>query len=648
MLPSRTSLFHGLMLLFVGLMLLICGCTSLPPGDAGIPIESLTIYTEQNPPYNYEQNGTLQGLSIDLFEAVTEQMGRPVSRDQIQLVPWSEGYQAALHGNKTMIFAIARLPARETSFKWAGPIYPYTTVLFARPDSGIAITSTEELEGYRIGVIEDDAAVQQLLDAGVNQSQLVLETNVSTLVTELQEGGIDLWAYSQTSGRYFARQLTGNAYSFTIVYTFPDIPIYFGFSRDVPDATVQSFQQALDALKADKDVRGISTYDAIIGRHVPLVGLSHLQYLTEEWAPYNFEENGTAGGIGVGILEAVFADIGVNLSREDVQIVPLAEGFREVQNGSSVLFSIVRSSERDPLYQWVGPFTRGSFVIYAPMNRNITIASPDDLNRFRIGAVEGTIENTLLTDRGVNTSRIINAPAPEDLLRMLEAGEIDLWATGDLAGRHQMMKTAEDPTTYEIVYTLSTNDFYFVFSKDVPDTLVSAFGQALENVRLQRDAQGVSEYERVIYHYLGASCARQTFTDAEVIALVNITAADIGRNTPDTFRRINAGEAPYKSPEHPDLYVFVYDTNVTLVASGDNIRQVGVNYHGKTDVTGRPFRDEIVTAAIADGTGWVEYVYSNPLQTGVFYKNTYFRRAVGSDGKIYIISAGNYQSCEEV
>src|SRR5690606_22482635 len=107
----------------------------------------------------------------------------------------------------------------------------------------------------------------------------------------------------------------------------------------------------------DKDVRGISTYDAIIGRHVPLVGLSHLQYLTEEWAPYNFEENGTAGGIGVGILEAVFADIGVNLSREDVQIVPLAEGFREVQNGSSVLFSIVRSSERDPLYQWVGPFT---------------------------------------------------------------------------------------------------------------------------------------------------------------------------------------------------------------------------------------------------------------------------------------------------
>ncbi|MDD1710194.1 MAG: transporter substrate-binding domain-containing protein [Methanoregulaceae archaeon] len=642
---SRTFVISCLMLLLLGAMLLSSGCTTRQPDAAEISIDSLTYYTEQRPPYNYEENGTLQGISIDLFEAITGKMGQKVPRDRIRLVPWSEGYQAALQGNKTMIFAIARIPARETSFKWAGPIFPYTTVLFARPDAGIVINTSEDLKGYRIGVITDDAAVQQLLEAGVNESQLVEETNVSALVTALQDGAIDLWAYSKASGQYATLQVTGNAYTFPVVYTFPDIPIYFGFSRDVPDETVRSFQQALDALKAEKDARGISTYDSIVGRQTPAVGLGQLQYLTEEWAPYNFEENGTASGIGVGILEAIFADIGINRSREDVRIVPLAEGFREVQNGSSVLFSIVRSPEREPLYQWVGPFTRGSFVIYAPMSRNITITSPGDLNRYRIGAVESTIENTLLANLGVNASRIVNAPAPEDLLRMLETGEIDLWATGDLAGRHQMMKTAEDPNTFEIVYTLSTNDFYFVFSKDVPEVLVKAFSQALTNVRLQRDAQGISEYERIIYHYLGASCARQTFTDAEVMALVNTTAEDIRQNTPDTFRRINAGKSPYKSTVHPDLYAFVYDTNVTMVAHGDNIRLVGVNYHGKTDVTGKPFRDEIIAGALANETGWVEYLYSNPGQTGVYYKNTYFLRTVGSDKKTYIVAAGNYKSC---
>ena len=49
-------------------------------------------------------------------------MGTPVSPAQVHLVPWNEGYQAALTGNNTVIFSTARLPERESSFKWAGPI----------------------------------------------------------------------------------------------------------------------------------------------------------------------------------------------------------------------------------------------------------------------------------------------------------------------------------------------------------------------------------------------------------------------------------------------------------------------------------------------------------------------------------------------
>ncbi|MDD1678393.1 MAG: transporter substrate-binding domain-containing protein, partial [Methanomicrobiales archaeon] len=403
--------------------------------------------------------------------------------------------------------------------------------------------------------------------------------------------------------------------------------------------------RALDDLKNERDAAGISTYERIVGRHVPAVGLAQLQYLTEEWSPYNFEEDGNVTGISVDILDTVFQDIGVNRSRRDVRIVPLAEGFQEAQNTSTVLFSIVRSPEREPLYKWAGPFTRGSFVVFAPKSRNITIASPEDLNHYRIGTVRGTIENTLLADRGVNASQIINGPMPEDLLRMLEEGRIDLWATGDLAGRHQMMKTAADPNAFEIAFTLSENDFYYIFSKDVPDTLVSAFQQSLDNVRKQRDPQGVSEYERIMYRYLGVGCARQTFTDEAVMELVNTTAAAIEKNAPDTIQRINAGEAPYKNPEHPDLYVFVFDANVTLLAHADNILRVGINYQGKTDVAGKPFRDEIVAGAKENGTGWTEYVYSNPVQAGLYHKTSFYRLTRGSDGNPYVVGAGNYKRC---
>ena len=84
-------------------LLLVSGCLTGQPADkvsAAVSMSSLTYYTEDMPPFNYVENGTLQGLSIDLLEAITAKTGDRVSRDQVRLVPWSEGYQAALTGNR--------------------------------------------------------------------------------------------------------------------------------------------------------------------------------------------------------------------------------------------------------------------------------------------------------------------------------------------------------------------------------------------------------------------------------------------------------------------------------------------------------------------------------------------------------------------
>ncbi len=641
-----------LITVLLGALLPTAGC--LPESEAASTDQNdttmsanLTYYTEQLPPYNYIENGTLQGISVELLEAITEKMGKKVAREEIKLVPWTEGYQAALSGNNTVLFTTVRNPEREQSFKWAGPIYTYTNVLFARPDQEITIKSPEDLRGYRIGVVVDDIAVQQLLDAGVNKSQLVQETNASVLVEKLDNGEIDLWAYPEEAGRYFSEQITGNYYSYKVVYKLQTQDVYYAFSKDVPDSVVQSFQQALDTVKQEKDAAGISTYERILGRYIPSIGLTQLNYLTEEWAPFNYQDNGNVTGISVEILEAVFKNTGVNRSQVNVRIVPLEEGFQIAQNNTStVLFSIVRTPERESLYKWAGPFTKASFVLYAPMSRNITISSPEDLNKYRIGAVKSSIENNLLTSQGVNASQIVNGKNPEDLLRMLEEGQIDLWATGDLAGRHQMLQTATDPNAYGIVYTLKEDDLYYIFSKDVPDTLVNAFQQALENVRNQKDAQGVSDYERIIYRNLGVGCTRQTFTDDAVVKLVNTTAAAVEKNASNTFRRINAGEAPYRDAKDPALYTFVYDENLTIVAHADNIQLVGMNFKGKTDVTGKLFRDEILEGALKNGTGWVDYVYMHPVQTNLYYKTTYYRLTNGSDGKSYIVCSGNYKRCD--
>jgi len=403
----------SLLSLLIG-ALLLSGCLTEQPTTktpVTVNMSSLTLYTEQVPPYNYMENGTLQGISVDLLEVITGKMGENISRDQVKVVPWSEGYSAALTGNHTMIFGIARLPEREHLFKWAGPIIPLTPVLFALPERGIVITSPDDLAGYRIGAVTENAEIQHLMEIGVNQSQIVLAENASVLVLMLRNGEIDLMAYSQAAGRYFTRQVTGSFDTFRVVYVFPDIPLYYAFSRDVPDETVQSFQNALDTLKTEK-------------------------------------------------------------------------------------------------------------------------------------------------------------------------GE-----------------------------------------------------------------EGFSEYERILYRYVGVSCQQESFPVTDVMNLVNVTAAALERDAPDTIRRINAGEAPYRDPVQPALYVFVFDRNVTLIAQGANPGQVGTNLHGKTDVSGTPFRDRMVTGALQNGSGWEEYVYMNPTDTGLYYKTSYYRLIQGSDGTSYIVGSGTPKAC---
>ncbi|HOU81274.1 MAG TPA: hypothetical protein PLE57_08460, partial [Methanoregulaceae archaeon] len=51
--------------------LLVAGCLTEQPAaetPAAVRMSDLTIYTEQVPPYNYLENGTTQGISVDLFE----------------------------------------------------------------------------------------------------------------------------------------------------------------------------------------------------------------------------------------------------------------------------------------------------------------------------------------------------------------------------------------------------------------------------------------------------------------------------------------------------------------------------------------------------------------------------------------------------
>ena len=131
-------------------------------------------------------------------------------------------------------------------------------------------------------------------------------------------------------------------------------------------------------------------------------------------------------------------------------------------------------------------------------------------------------------------------------------------------------------------------------------------------------------------------------TVSEVTSLVNQTREAVEQNALQTFARINRAEHPYKNSENPSLYVFVFDTELNVVAHPVKTGVIGKNVKGKPDVKGKMFRDEILATALKDGRGWVDYYFSNPKTGELGHKNTYFELARGSDGKDYIIGCGKY------
>lgn len=258
---------HIVVLILVTTSMAVIPCSA---ADQATSAKDLTYITEQFPPYNYQEDGKLQGISIDLLDKMWGRMSVNLNRSIIKLLPWTEGYQRTLDEKNTVLFSTARLQQREQLFKWAGPIGPIRNVLLAKKDKNLNIYTAEDLKKYKIGAINEDSAVQMLLDKGVKKEDLVLEPTSNPIIEMLQNGSIDAWAYGDTAGIWLIQKSGSNISDYGVAYVLGQTDYYYAFNKETPDSIVQSFQQAIDYVKSNKDADGVSDYEKILTEYIPV------------------------------------------------------------------------------------------------------------------------------------------------------------------------------------------------------------------------------------------------------------------------------------------------------------------------------------------------------------------------------------------
>ncbi len=615
----------------------ISGCVT--EESSGAP--DLIFLTEEFPPFNYEEDGELKGIGVELLYAAYEEKGFVLPDDAIRIGLFTDGYQTARSTPGYVIFSTARRPEREDQFLWAGPITSFNVVLFSRRGSGITVAEDSDLNNFKIGAVEDDVSVLELKRVGVDDAQIITDPDPINLIWMLDRGEIDLFASGDLAGEYLIAEETGKYGYFNQIYQLTELDTYYAFHKETPKQQIEWFQSALDALKETPADGGLSRYDQILNRYMPSRGLATLTYMTEEYYPYNFKQDGIVQGISVDILEEVFTDLNTDLSRDQMFLSTWEDGYQKTLTiPGYVLFSTARTPEREDLFLWAGPIIRSRNVVF--MRAGESVQTEEELFKLSIGAVTDDIAGDDLRLLGYENTTY--ATGAEELIQALEAGEIDAWAYAEYPGIRLIGMYAEHPESIIIGYPLTMHEYYVTFNRETPEPLIVAFQQALDRIRSEKDVYGVSRYERILYRYLTPAYATDFLTEEEAVGLVSLTADALEDDAPATIRAINAGRHPYRNEKKPGLYVFVYDTDVVMVADATNIHLVGVSFKGKTDVTGEAFQDKMVTGALENGSGWEDYVSINPAESGLFWKSTYYQLVTGSDGKEYVVCSGIFRT----
>ena len=251
----RDACIFIVLLIFAGCLL--SGCLS--PADSS-PDESphLQLLTEEFPPYNYAgPEGTITGSSTEIVREIATRLGVDV---EIELVAIEEGYNRIITTPDTAFYSLARTAGREDLFRWVGPIGSSDLTFFAKNDSGISLSSLEEVKkAGTIAVVRDDARHQYLMARNV--SDLALYPDDESCVRALMARDARLWLGSAVSAEQTIARAGFRPDDLRPLYKVQQLELFIGFNNETSQETIAAWQGMLDAMKRD------GTFGTILARY---------------------------------------------------------------------------------------------------------------------------------------------------------------------------------------------------------------------------------------------------------------------------------------------------------------------------------------------------------------------------------------------
>jgi polar amino acid transport system substrate-binding protein len=153
-----------------------------------------------------------------------------------------------------------------------------------------------------------------------------------------------------------------------------------------------------------------------------------VQAVTEEFAPFNYTENGSVTGYSTRVVEEMFRRAGVLY---DVHIYPWSRTYKLAQTlPNVVIFTLARTPEREKQFQWIGALAKRRLYLYKLTARqDIKVDNIEGVKKYWVAVNREDAAEKLLLGMGFSYEKNLDL-SPSDSSSLNK-----LWLAGSTSSR---------------------------------------------------------------------------------------------------------------------------------------------------------------------------------------------------------------------
>ncbi|RMD01803.1 hypothetical protein EAY64_01615 [Aquitalea palustris] len=229
---------------------------------------------------------------------------------------------------------------------------------------------------------------------------------------------------------------------------------------------------------------------------------------TEELPPLNFLQHDKVSGFSSELLQAMADKAAIPLT---LQLLPWARGYAMTQSTpGSLLFSTVRTPERENLFRWVGPISPRRIYLYRLTRRkDIQLRNIEQLKQLRTSTLFESATQKRLLELGLRIGEEQDSGRSDAVnLGKLLLGRVDLVAMLDWAMAWQLQQSGQDAHLVQAVALLDgDSQYWYALNRQTPEETVRRLQAALNALETNGYA------ERLRQKYMGRDKAPAHIAD---------------------------------------------------------------------------------------------------------------------------------------